>query len=87
MVWAFSGNRNHFPSAVFTEPSKVEEWIKQHGLEGTLTAYPLDIGVYEWAVRRGIFKSTRAEHSSGEFIANCSSAAQEQYQYEKDTAQ
>jgi len=83
-VWVFNGNRNHFPSAVFTERRLAEDWIATHQLEGTLTAYPLDISVYDWAIERGYFAPKKEEHSSADFIANFSSASQEHDHFEKD---
>ena len=73
-VWVFNGARNHFPSAVFTERYLAEEWIQKNQLEGTLTAYPLNIGVYDWAIEKGYFTLKKEEHSTSNFIANFSSA-------------
>lgn len=83
-VWVFNGTRNHFPSAVFTTRELAEAWIKQHQLEGTLTAYPLDVGVYDWAISNGSFTPQREDHQTAQFIANFSSAAQEHYHFESD---
>jgi hypothetical protein len=43
-VWVFNGARASFPSGLFTELGRAERWIGEHGLTGTLTAYPLDTG-------------------------------------------
>jgi hypothetical protein len=59
-----------------------EAWIKQHQLEGTLTGYPLNIGVYDWAIANGAFTPQREEQQTSHFIANFSSAAQEHYHFE-----
>ncbi len=83
-VWIFNGNRNHFPSAVFTERRLAEDWIRRNQLEGTLTAYPLDISVFEWAIERGYFTPKKAEHTSADFIANFSSASQDHDHFERD---
>jgi len=83
-VWVFNGSRNHFPSAVFTEKRLAEDWIRTNQLEGTLTAYPIDISIYEWAIAKGYFTPKRPEHVSPDFIANFSSASLEHDHFEKD---
>lgn len=84
-VWVFLGiGRNPHPSAVFTDRHLAHEWIKKNKLKGILTAYPLDIGVYDWAVANGYFKPKNETHTSPEFIQSFSNAAQEHYHYEED---
>jgi hypothetical protein len=82
-VWVFNGNKNHFPSGVFSTRQRAEQWILQHKLEGTLTEYPLDVSVHEWAIQTGRFKPKKPEHHTNDFIANFSSASQEHHHYEK----
>jgi hypothetical protein len=83
-VWVFNGNRNHFPSAVFTDRQLAEEWIKENHLTGTLTAYPLDVSIYDWTIAKGYFSVKKEEHKTSKFIANFSSAYQEHYHYGED---
>lgn len=80
-VWVFNGNRNHFPSAVFTERQLAEEWIRKNQLTGTLTAYPLDISIYDWTIKKGYFNPKKEAHRTVDFIANFSSASQEHYHF------
>ena len=47
-VWVFNAARSNFPGAVFTSKQRAEAWISKHGLTGTLTRYPLDLGVFEF---------------------------------------
>jgi hypothetical protein len=82
-VWVFNGESSNFPSAVFTTRERAEEWIALHKLTGTLTKYPLDIGVYEWALNRGAFKPKRPDQSGPRFIGRFSSASLEHYHYEE----
>lgn len=82
IVWIFNGPNSQLPSGVFTKREDAERWIKQHGLSGTLTAYPVDTGTYDWAVNAGIFKPKRDDQRSAEFIQRFSSASQEHYHYE-----
>jgi len=73
-VWVFNGNRNHFPSGVFSSKEQAEEWIRSNRLVGTLTHYPVNIGVYEWVQEHGYWRPTREDQRTPEFIANFSSA-------------
>jgi hypothetical protein len=83
-VWVFNGSHNHFPSAIFSSRALAEAWIERHQLRGTLTAYPLDVSVYDWVKERGYFEPKREEQARPEFIANFSSAYQEHYHYGGD---
>ncbi|WP_441006883.1 DUF7710 domain-containing protein [Deinococcus enclensis] len=49
-------------------------WIGRHQLSGTLSAYPLDEGDYDWSVRSGHFTSNKPHHGSPEQMARCDSA-------------
>jgi len=81
-VWVFNGAKSHFPSGIFTSKKLAEEWIRKSRLTGTLTCYPLDIGVYEWALSNGYFTPKRDDQTTPEFIGRFSDASQEHYHYE-----
>jgi hypothetical protein len=81
-IWVFNGSRAQFPSGVFTQREIAEQWIHENRLNGTLTAYPLDIGTFDWAVSKGYFTPKRDDQRSSEFIQRFSSASQEHYHYE-----
>jgi len=51
-------------------------------LTGTLTRYPVDQAVYNWAIEGGLFTPKNEKHKSPEFIANFSSATQEHFHFE-----
>lgn len=76
-VWVFTGNGANFASAVFSTSAKAEEWILLHRLSGTLTEYPMDTGVYDWAITRGHFTPKKDYQREADFIASFSSASQE----------
>jgi hypothetical protein len=82
IVWIFTGPKAQFPSGVFKGRDTAEHWIEQHRLSGTLTAYPVDVGVYDWAVGAGCFVPKRDDQRAPEFIQRFSSASQEHYHYE-----
>lgn len=63
-VWIFTAPKAKFPSGAFTGREVAERWIHQHRLSGTLTAYPVDVGVYDWAVSGGHFAPKRDDQRS-----------------------
>jgi hypothetical protein len=84
LVWVFNGS-GRFPSAVFRALEDAEKWIAANRLTGTLTAYPLDTGAYDWAVSKGYFTPKRDDQKGPEFIGAFSSASQEHYHYTDGT--
>jgi hypothetical protein len=52
-VWVFNGVGGSFPAGVFRTKEAAFKWIREHALTGVLTAYPLDEGTFDWAVRHG----------------------------------
>jgi hypothetical protein len=81
-VWVFNGPRSTFPSAIFSRKELADEWIKKNRLTGTLTAYPIDVAVYDWAISKGYFEPKKDEERSPAFIEKFSSGSQEHYHYE-----
>jgi hypothetical protein len=82
-VWVFVGVGAAFPSGVFSTCSRAAEWISKNTLSGTLTAYPVDEGVFDWAIRLGLVTGTaRTRTGESEFIGKFSSAQQEHFHYE-----
>ena len=86
-VWVFSGGRAHFPGGVFTDRDIAESWIGRNRLTGTLTRYPIDIGAYEWAIEKGLFRPRKPHQSEPEFIGGFSDTGMEHYHYENGQRQ
>jgi hypothetical protein len=80
-VWVFNGGKHRFPSAVFSSQELAEGWIAKTKVTGTLTAYPVDMGVHEWAIEHGHIQPT--EPVDPEVVSNFSHAAQEHFHYHK----
>jgi hypothetical protein len=76
-VWIFLGERAHWPSGVFSSREAAVRWITEHHLTGMITEYPVNAGVYDWAVANGSFRPRKPQHSSPEFIGGFTTAAQE----------
>lgn len=81
-VWVFNGNEARgFPSGVFADKESAASWIASHRLSGTLTRYPIGIGVYDLMKSEGLFQPKGDRHKTPEFIGSFSSAHQEHYHY------
>ena len=85
-VWIFHGVNAQFAGAVFTKRDIAERWIAEHNLSGILTKYPLNVGVYNWAIDNGTFKPKTEDHTASEFIGSFTSASPEHYHYENGSA-
>lgn len=59
------------------------EWIEKYGLEGILTKYPLDQGVFDWAVENGLADANQRSANAAT-IQKFTSGAMEHYHFEKD---
>lgn len=81
-VWVFNGANAAFPSGVFTTQNEARAWIRANRLTGTLTQYPLGVGVYDWAIQHGFFKAKRTEQASPGFIQAFTSSRQEHEHFE-----
>jgi len=81
-VWVFNGETGRFPGGVFSTRERAEAWILSRKLSGTLTAYPLDEGSFDWAQRVGaVTGRARDRGDEAKFVAPFSSAGQEHYHY------
>jgi hypothetical protein len=80
-LWVFNGENARFPSGIFSEREIAEGWIRENKLSGVLTLYPLDKGVYSWAIEKGYFMPQKENEKTSEFIQKFTSAEQEHYHY------
>lgn len=85
-VWVFNGG-GRFAGGVFTTLEAAETWIEQNRLDGVLTLYPLDRGVYDWAIERGWFAPKQEKHSSPKFIGSFTTASMDHHHYEAGVRQ
>lgn len=81
-IWVFNGAKSSFPSGVFTNIEKAEEWIRKYRLTGVLTFYPVDCGVYDWAIDNHFFEAKTENEGSSAFIQRFTSASQQHFHYE-----
>jgi hypothetical protein len=81
-VWVFNDPRGNLPGGIFTDLDRAERWIEEHRLSGTLTSYPLDTGVYDWAIATGYFHPDKPHQATPNFIGRFTSASMEHHHYE-----
>jgi hypothetical protein len=82
VVYVFNGEGGRFPGGVFTSYANASKWIGLHRLTGILTAYPLDTGLYDWALDQDFFEIKKEYQRESKFIQNFSCAASEHYHFE-----
>ena len=51
-------------------------------LSGVLTLYPVDVGVYEWAIEAGLFSPKKPHEEEPPFIGGFTTASQPHHHYE-----
>ncbi len=85
-VWVFNGAGGRFPGGVFSSRDAAEAWIRANKLTGVLTAYPLDEGSLDWAIRHDLVnmkpEKLEAKRTDPAFIGSFSTASQEHFHYE-----
>ena len=81
-VWIFAADAKSAPGGVFTTRDTAEEWIRTCHLSGVLTAFPVDEGCFDWAVRKQLVTGPARDRSNdASFVASFTSAAQEHVHY------
>lgn len=80
-IWVFNNQGSRFAGGVFNEKKLAEHWIKKHRLTGVLTLYPLNQGVYDWAVESQIFTPSKTKEFTSDFVGSFTCAAQDHYHY------
>ncbi|MDO1446702.1 transposase [Rhodocytophaga aerolata] len=79
---ALNGTNGAIPSGVFIEKEIAEQWIAENQFTGLLTKYPVNEGLYDWAVANGYFTPKREDHKSSYFKQTFTCASLEHYHYE-----
>lgn len=80
-VWIFVHEGAMFPGGVFSKLIDAEAWIAKNCLTGVLTQYPVDVGVYDWAIERGFFAPKPGKQPSARLIGGFTSVRMEHYHY------
>ncbi|MEM6528280.1 MAG: hypothetical protein AAF653_08285 [Chloroflexota bacterium] len=80
-IWIFMGSGARTPTAVFTTYEEADIWIRENGLYGYLSEYPVGISVYDWAIACGYHKPGKPHHFSRPHIQQFGSAYLEHHHY------
>ncbi len=81
-IWLFHGAGSRFSSGVFEDKGLAIDWIKQNGLSGVLTKYPVNHGVYDWAIKENYFLPKNDHEYKSEFIQKFTCENQEHFHFE-----
>jgi hypothetical protein len=79
-VWVFNGASSSFPAGVFDSEESATAWIEQNRLSGTLTEYPVNIGVYDWAIQHNHYSPKK--EIEPKFVERFTSYAQAHVHFE-----
>jgi hypothetical protein len=80
-ILLFHTTRSSFCGGAFTTREFAEQWIAKHKLSGVLTKYPIDVGVYDWAIENHKFTPKKENQFTPDFIGGFTTAGQEHYHY------
>jgi hypothetical protein len=69
-IWVFVGEQSSACGGVFSDLAIAENWILQHSLSGLLSQYPLNEGVFDWAVRTARVKQKFADNAPPQIIGS-----------------
>jgi len=83
-IWCFNGS-SQFPGGVFDDLELARTWIERNKLSGVLTGYPLNAGVFDWALEQGHLSPAlklKAERNGPDFVGGFTSASQPHFHFE-----
>lgn len=82
-MYVFIGEGASFPAGIFTTLEKAEEWIRTHSLSGILSKYPVDKGLYDWAIQEDLFKVKNDYQKDSKFIQRFTCASSDHFHFEE----
>ncbi|CAA7391639.1 DUF7710 domain-containing protein [Chryseobacterium fistulae] len=81
-MYVFIGEGSNFPSGIFTTLENAKEWIDKYSLNGILNKYPIDMGVYDWAIKEDFFTIKNEYQKESKFIQRFICASMEHFHFE-----
>lgn len=82
-MYIFIGEGAQIPSGVFTLLEKAEQWIRTYSLSGVLSKYPVDTGLYDWAIYEDFFIVKNDYQKESKFIQRFTCASMDHVHFEK----
>ena len=81
-IYVFNGNNSVFPSGLFAEYELAVNWIKSNKLSGVLNVYPVNIGLYDWAIENNFLEIKNENQKTPNFIGRFTCASVEHYHFD-----
>lgn len=81
-MYVFIGEGSNFPAGIFTTLENAKEWIEKYSLNGILNKYPIDIGIYDWAIKEDFFTVKNEHQKQSKFIQRFTCASMEHFHFE-----
>lgn len=81
-MYVFIGEGSNFPAGIFTTLDNAKEWIEKYSLSGILNKFPIDMGIYDWAVKEDLFSIKRQYQKESAFIQTFTCASMEHFHFE-----
>lgn len=82
-MYIFIGEGAQIPSGVFTLLEKAEQWIRTYSLSGVLSKYPVDTGLYDWAIHENFCIIKNDYQKESKFIQRFTCASMDHFHFEK----
>ncbi len=81
-IYVFTGSGASFPSGVFNTIKDATEWIERYSLSGILSLYPVNVGLYDWAIENEYFEVKNEYQKEAKFIEKFTCASIEHIHFE-----
>jgi hypothetical protein len=86
-LFVFVGEGSRFPAAVFSDYEQANQWIVQYELSGSLNKYPLNISLYDWAIKKEFFQPSKDYQMESNFIQKFTTASIDHWHFENGEIQ
>ena len=81
-IYVFTGKGANFPGGIFNDKKNATEWIEKYALSGVLSTYPIDKGLYDWAIENEYFEAKKEYQKEAKFIEKFTCASIDHFHYE-----
>jgi hypothetical protein len=81
-IYIFTSHYSPFPLGVFYDMENATEWIKKNSLTGILGEYPINIGLYDWAIENQYFIPKNDAEKQAKFIEKFTCASMNHFHFE-----
>ena len=82
-IYVFMGKGANFPAGTFNNKENAIEWIEKYALSGVLSEYPIDVGLYDWAIEKGYFDVKKDYQKESKFVEKFTCASINHFHFEE----